>query len=549
MSSRYRTNATHANAPSHLQQNLHPRPVGPCPPQGGRLPDRASASSMHAKSVVADLQSRTEALPFHRRWLESAFAPDVEIAALSCPRGSAKTWLMGRLAAQALTPGSPTFNPGVEVLGASASLEQSRVMLAFCREALAEREDAYRWLDSGQRLAVTHKASGTKFRILSSSGKRAMGLANFSTIYADEPGAWEARGGALMWDALRQSLGKRPGQRVLAIGTRAPAEPDSWWPALLDGGSGPGVHVEAMTAPDGAPWDAWSTIRACNPMVAHNASLRRTILRERDEARRNPTLRPAFEAHRLNRQVDATREVLLTVADWERVEARPVPEREGQPVVGIDLGAERSWSGAFALWPNGRGEAYATCPGIPDLAERERQDARPLGLYARLAELGVLLVDEGKRMARVSLLVEHLVKNGIRPAFMVADRFLKGELQDAVAGRWPVTFRRTRWSESTEDIAAFRRLSFDGPPPLSIAEQCRLLLQIALSESVVRSEDGNARLEKPRHGRSRDDVAVAGVLAAGRLVRAGAAVIAAGPAVLFHIDDDGHMTTIGGTYG
>ena len=415
---------------------------------------------MHADAVIDDLRSRTEVLPFHRRWLAGAYAPSIEIAALSCPRGSAKTWLIGNLAAQALTPGSPTFEPGVEVLGVSASLEQSRVMLSFCREALGQREADYRWLDSGQRLAVTHKASGAKFRILSSSGKRAMGLANFGTIFADEPGSWEVRGGALMWDALRQSLGKRPGQRLLAIGTRAPAEPDSWWPALLDGGSGAGTHIEAMTAPEGAPWDAWSTIRACNPMVLHNASLRRTVLRERNEARRNPTLRPAFEAFRLNRQVDVQREVLLSVADWERVEARPVPPREGRPIVGIDLGGERSWSGAFALWPNGRAECLATVPGVPDLAERERQDARPRGLYCRLADAGVLLVDEGKRMARVSLLVDALLERGIMPAVMVADAFSAASCA-------------TRWPDGGRSCSA-RRGGLSQPKISALSGACRL---------------------------------------------------------------------------
>ena len=487
-------------------------------------------------------------LPFHRRWLARAFDAETDIAALSCPRGSGKTWLIGQLAAQALRPGSPTFNPGVEVLGVSASLEQSRVMLNFCREALADCEDDYRWLNSGQRLAVTHKASGAKFRILSSDGKRALGLAQFSTIYADEPGSWHARGGALMYDALRQSLGKVEGQRLLIIGTRAPAETGSWWPELLDAGSGLGTHVEVLTAPDGEPWDAWNTIRRVNPMVLHNASLRRRILRERDEARRHPTKRPAFEAFRLNRAIEVERESLLTVEEWERIEARPVPAREGQPMVGIDLGGERAWSGVFCLWPNGRAEAYASLPGIPDLAERERQDARPRGLYERLAKTGVLLVDRGRRMARVSFLLDHLLSNDIYPAAMVADRFLLGELRDQVDGRWPVLLRKTRWSESTDDIAAFRRVARDGPPALSVAEDCRMLLEIALSQTTVRYEDGNTRIEKFRHGRSRDDVAVAGVLAAGGLARAGAA-IAAGPAVMVHIAPDGEVSTIGGNAG
>ena len=72
-------------------------------------------------------------------------------------------------------------------------------------------------------MTVTHKASRARLRILSSSGKRAMGLVGFSTIFADEPGTWEERGGALMRDALRTSLGKQPERRLILIGTRAPA--------------------------------------------------------------------------------------------------------------------------------------------------------------------------------------------------------------------------------------------------------------------------------------------------------------------------------------
>ena len=341
-----------------------------------------------------------------------------------------------------------------------------------------------------------------------------MGFANFSCIFADEPGSWEARGGSLLWDALRTSLGKQSGQRLILIGTRAPSAADSWWPILLETGSGPGTHIEVRTAPDGAPWDAWSTIRAVNPMVMLNSSLRTTILRERDEARRNDALRPAFEAYRLNRQVDVRTEVLIAADAWRRVEARPVPEREGRPLVGVDVGAERSWSGAFCLWRNGRVEAYALCPGVPDLAERERQDAVPAGLYQRLADDGVLIVDEGRRMGRIEVLVDHLFTAGIRPTTIYCDRFLLGQLTDAVSGRAPIVPRRTRWSESSEDIASFRRMAVDGP--LAISPVCRALVRVGLSAAAVRSDDqGGVRLIKRQTLRSRDDIAVAGVLAAG----------------------------------
>ena len=470
------------------------------------------------EQVVRYLRSRVKVLPFHADWIEAAFAPDIQIAALSCPRGSAKTWIAGQLAALGLRPGSPLFEARVETLVVSASLEQSRILLGFVREALADIEEEYRWLDSGQRLAVTHKPTKTKLRVLSSSGKRAMGLSQFGTIYADEPGSWEARGGALMWDALRQSLGKRPGQRLLLIGTRAPAEDGSWWPSLLDGGSGQGTHVTAVTAPPSEPWDAWSTIRRANPLVTHNESLRKTILRERDDARRDEAQRPAFEAFRLNRQVEVYRDMLVTVDAWKRVEGREVPPRSGRPIVGLDLGGERSWSAAWCLWPNGRSECYALCPGIPDIAERERQDGVPARLYRSLFEAGALIVDEDHRVSRPAVLIDHLVEIGIVPAEIVCDRFLIGTLQDAVGGRWPITPRVTRWSEATEDIAAFKRLVADGP--LSIAPECRALAKVGLSQAVVVSDDqGSTRLAKRRHFRSRDDVGVAGVLACGALVR------------------------------
>ena len=484
------------------------------------LPTLCSDSRRLGGRVVRALQVRAEhpILPFHRRFIRAAFAPGVQVAALSCPRGSAKTWIAAQLAALALVPGSPLWETRVEVLAVSASLQQSRILLQFVREALAGVEAEYRWLDSGQRLACTHKATGTKLRILSSSGKRAMGLAQFSMILADEPGSWETRGGALMFDALRQSLGKRDGQRLLLIGTRAPAEPGGWWPALLDSGSGPGTHVTCLTAPRSAPWDAYPTIRKVNPLIHVHAPLRRTILRERDDARRNPAMRPAFEAYRLNREVAVYSDPLVTVEAWEAVEGREVPPRVGRPVVGVDLGSERSWSAAWCLWPSGRSECFALCPGIPDLSERERADAMPRGLYLRLHRAGVLLVDEGLRVSRPSVLIDHLLNAGIRPAAVYCDRFMLGQLRDAVRGRWPIVARQTRWSEATEDISAFRQLVADGP--LSIVEKCRALAVVSLSQAAVHSDDqGSVRLRKRAHGRSRDDVAVAAVLAAGAVVR------------------------------
>lgn len=502
-------------------QSTSPRPIrDPVRRNPSGSVDRTSTCSMLGRDLVRSMRRRVTVLPFHAAWIEAAYAPGIEIAALSLPRGGAKTWLAANLTAENLTPGTPTFEAGVETCVVSASMEQSRILMTFLREALADRLSEYRWNDSPTRQGAVHKATNARVRVLSSSGKRALGLSQFSTIIAEEPSAWQAREGALMWDSLRTSLGKRDGQRVLLIGTRAPAPAGNWWPELLDSGSAPGIHVTDLHAPAGEPWDEWRVIRACNPMLNVNESLRRTVLRERDEARRNETLRPVFEAYRLNRAAAVGREVLLTIAEWDRVAARPVPPRDGQPIAAVDLGGERSWSACWLQWPNGRSECFAVCPGIPDLSERERQDGQPPGMYTSLADAGVLIPDEGRRMARVSVLVDRLDAMDVHPMRMMSDRFIVGELLDVVAGRWPVEPRRVRWSESTEDIAAFRRIARDGPPTLAVADECRPLVEFALSEAECRPDDGGScRLVKHRNNRSRDDIAVSGTLAAGAIFR------------------------------
>ena len=125
-------------------------------------------------AIVKALRERVKILPFHAKWIASTFDPAIQISALSCPRGSAKTWIAGQLAALSLRPGSPTWQAGIETLAVSASLEQSRVLLGFVREALADIEADYRWLDSGQRLACDsqgHRHASCGFSPAPASGR------------------------------------------------------------------------------------------------------------------------------------------------------------------------------------------------------------------------------------------------------------------------------------------------------------------------------------------------------------------------------------------
>ncbi len=344
-------------------------------------------------------------------------------------------------------------------------------------------------------------------------------MSQFGLIIADEPGAWEARGGEHMFDALRQSMGKIADQKLILIGTRAPSIADSWWPMLLEEGSGEGTHVRLITPKPKTKWYDTTIIRHANPLSKVHAPLLEKLKRERNAAKKDDRKRRAFEAYRLNKLVDVSDSVLLEVADWARMVAREVPEREGQPVIGLDLGASLSWCAAWCLWPNGRSEVHALMPGVPALGEVERRAALPAGRLRRYVDDGVLHIEKGRRSAQPETLIKILKEKGIRdPAGIVADRFRAPALADACRGFGTVTARTTRWSEATEDISAFWRLALD--EGMTVVPEAHGLVQFALSEAVLRTDDQDSyRLVKRRGVRSRDDVVQAGVLAAGMTYR------------------------------
>ena len=430
--------------------------------------------------------------PFQRRFLARALAPGVDTAALSIPRGNGKSRLAAHVLERCLTPGDPLFVAGSEYLLCAASIEQARIVFRFVR-AVLEPTGAYRWLDASTRIGITHTASNTRLRVLSSNAKTAMGIVGCPLLVADEPGSWETIGGELMHDAITTAQGK-PGSplRVIYIGTLAPAV-RGWWPDLVKGGSTGSTYVQALQG-DPDKWDRWPEIKRCNPLTAISPEFRAKLREERDKARGDSRLRARFLSYRLNVPSRDVSKVLLTVGDWRRVCRRAVPERDGRPIVGIDLGGGRAWSAAVALWRSGRAEAFALAPGCPSLPEQETRDRVPRDTYARLFRAGALATDGDRRVPRVGPLVERVISDW-QPEIIICDRFRLSELLDATAGRVPVVPRVSRWSEAAADIRALRALALDGP--LAVARDSRALLTASLAVASVRSDDqGNTRLVK-----------------------------------------------------
>ena len=456
--------------------------------------------------------------PFQKRFIAAATAAGIDTACLSLPRGNGKSALAGHLVTRILTPTDKLFRSGTESVLCAASIEQARIVFRFARQDLDTPDSEYRFLDSHNRIGILHVTTRTRLRVIGSNGKTAMGLVNTPWAICDEPGSWEANGGQLLNDAIETAKGK-PGSplRVIYIGTLAPAM-SGWWHDLVNGGSQGSAHIQLLRG-DPDRWDQWNEIRRCNPLVAISPEFRKKLLQERGEARADTRLKARFLSYRLNVPSGDESTMLLTVDDWERVCARPVPSRVSRPIVGVDLGAGRAWSAAVAAWRSGRVECMAVAPGIPNIEAQEKRDRVPSGTYRKLIDSGSLRVSHGLRVPPPSMLIDAIRQAWGMPEVIVCDRFRLGELQD-VAGGIAISPRVTRWSEAAEDIRAVRKMAADGP--LFCPESSRALLTASLAGAMVQNDDaGNCRLvKKGFNNTARDDVAQALTLACGALARA-----------------------------
>ena len=454
--------------------------------------------------------------PFQREFVRRALSPKVDTAVLSMPRGNGKTWLAAHLLTRAMTQGDELHVPGSEYLLCAASIEQARACYRFIYTDLKDTGH-YTFLDSSTRIGITDKRDNTKLRVLSSNGKTSMGIVGCPLLVADEPGSWEVNGGQLMADAIQTAQGK-PGSplRVIFIGTLAPAT-GGWWHDLVEGGSHDSTYVQVLRGePD--KWDDWKEIRRVNPLTVISAPFRKKLRQGLADAQTDTRLKAQFLSFRLNLPSADESTTLLTVDDWQRVVDRPVAPRDGAPVVAYDLGQNRAWSAAVAIWSTGRIEALAVAPGIPDLTAQEKRDRVPAGMYRALHHYGALRVADGLRVPPVKMVTDAVTERWGQPLFMVGDRFREGELRDAEPDT-QLDARVTRWSEASYDIRALRRMALDGP--LSCETESQQLLTASLGVAmVVNDTSGNVRLvKKGTNNTSRDDVAAALILAAGAVDR------------------------------
>ena len=129
-------------------------------------------------------------LPFQRDLIKAVRNTQYHTVAASWPRGAGKTTIMGHLIASAMDPNSDMFRPGSEPVLVASSRAQARQAFRVAREILHPLGE-HRFLDSGNRIGITHRSTNTEMRIIGSNAKQSFGLVNAHYAFVDEPGAME----------------------------------------------------------------------------------------------------------------------------------------------------------------------------------------------------------------------------------------------------------------------------------------------------------------------------------------------------------------------
>ncbi len=430
---------------------------------------------------------------------------------LTVAAGAGKTTLAAAVCAAAVA--GPLAQPRGTVIGVAGSFTQALILAdhvqAFLEPITDADPDRWRVLRSESAALIEDRETGASFRAREANARTLHGSAP-SLIVADEPAQWMPTQTEAIYSAIRSRLGKLPGSRLFAIGTRS-ADPQHWFSRLLVRS---GVVYAADSEADPFLPDTWE---AANPSLPHLPELRRVYEREAIEAAADPSLLPSYRALRCNMgAVDHEVSVLIEVEDWQRCEVGELPAAAGASVWGVDLSGGDAMAAVASFWPaTGRCEALAAFPELPSLADRSRTDAAD---YMTMHADGDLLV-MGRRVVPVAELIREALRRFGRPARIVADYHHERELREALdAADFPPAVLTTASMGGLKDspgrVRDFRRAVKGG----KVWAKPRLLIRQSLANSRTVSDSmGEQRMLKGgitgRKRTARDDVAVAIVAA------------------------------------
>ncbi|ARN83469.1 terminase [Methylocystis bryophila] len=453
--------------------------------------------------------------PYQKSFVKGALAPSMSAACLSVGRGNGKSALSSGLALAELV-GVFGDQPKREVILAARTRDQGRICWSFAEglsRSLPEEMQEQLIFRRGARLEIEFAGNGGGIlRVIAADGRSALGSAPTLAIL-DERGHWERDKGDALEHALLSGLGKRGG-RALIISTSAAddAHPFSKW---IDDPQ-EGVYRQEHRPSPGLPADDLESLLLANPgsKAGIGSSQEWLQAQARRAIKRGGSALTTFRLYNRNERVSGeTRDLLLTVDEWVGCETADLPPRQGQCVVGIDLGGSASMTAAAFYWPaSGRLECLGTFPSKPSLLDRGQNDGVS-GRYVEMQERGELSTLGDQTVPVAPWLVEVMRHVEDEPiAALTADRYKQSELGEALqrAGvRAPIVWRGQGFRDGGEDCERFRRACFDG----RVKAKPSLLLRSAFADAVtLRDPANNLKLAKARSN-GRIDAAAATVLA------------------------------------
>ena len=455
-------------------------------------------------------------LPWEKRFVRGAFNTTGD-AALSIARGGGKTTLIAGIGAAAVDDDGPLVERRAETVIVASSFDQGRIdfnhIRAFLEGKGRDLSDRKHWRvqDSTNRASIENRGTGAVVKCIGSDPKRAHGLAPVLVI-ADEPAQWPGTSTDAMHSALKTSMGKIPGSRMIALGTR-PASPDHFFQKMLDGGAAYAQSHHA--APDDPIFQVRTWIKAC-PSLRYMPHLLARIRLEAADCKRDSALLPQFRALRLNQGTsDVEIQLLIDAETWAGAEGDA--PHDGGYTLGLDLGTSAAMSAAAAYWhETGALETLACFGSVPGLPERGLSDG--VGRrYVDFHNRGELLLSPG-RVSKLDDLLGAVLERWGPPAAVCCDRWRESELRDELDAlhfpRCQLVIRGMGYLDGGQDVREFRRAVLDG----KVTPARSGLLRYAMSEArVVMDTAGNSKLAKSTEGmrrlRARDDAAAASILA------------------------------------
>ena len=481
-----------------------------------------------------------EYFPWQRRFLRQFLAETGE-AALTLPTGAGKsTFVSAIMLAYFIGPLSMTRT---ELAVICPLLKQTDFVInpiLYMIEAIMKskkHEKRFSVVNNQRQVVIKDLERDVT---LSGVGANPRGIhgAGFRMAVVDELAKFSDNSVEPMISSVRSRRGKVQDSRVLWIGTRH-ENPEHPFERMCSGRDGNIKFFVKYGASQNDPIHQQRTWHKANPSLKYMPDQLEVYKELSAAAKKDPEQEPAFKALRLNMGVEDHQIAMVGIVAPEVYQEAEVKEAviTSPYILGLDLSTNWSMSAAAAVTmepapeggsPHSNGkhvvDSFAVWPGIPGLDHR-RKTTGGLADYRLMHKRGELILQEGKRVVDVGMLLDEVYERWGAPYAIVGDRYRRNQLLEELDGYGFVEddnlfFENMGSRTGSEVVGRFQKRLTEG----CLAFQENRLMRSAFALCRLRTDQsGNAWIAKrnAQRGvlRGFDDAACAVVLAVSEVDR------------------------------